>query len=109
MPFNSKIETDKLLQKINKGYFKEWIERIQQNLGLTYIQQKNSNPNLCFKQGDEVRDEYKTHFNSVDFAFFLLAIEMKMEDTHNYAITIPKTTREFWDLVNLGNIKFKSS
>lgn len=107
MPHNDK--TNILLQKVHVGYFREWIEQIQQNLGLTYLPQEDSPSNLCYQHADEVRDEYKTHFNAVDFAFFLLGMGIEKEDSPHYKSKIPSTTQEFWDLVNQGNNKNQSS
>lgn len=102
-------EVNYLLNKIHEGYFRELIEQIQQNLGLTYLQQEDPSTNLCMQHAAEVRDEYKTHFNALDFAFFLLGIGIEKEDSHHSRSTIPTTAQEFWDLVNQGNNKTQSS
>jgi hypothetical protein len=109
MPAISCLEMSTLLQKIHEGCFMGWIEQVQQNLGLTFLKQMDTDFNLCLQHAEEVSDEYKTHFSFIDFAHYLIGVGCSLEDILKQKPNLPTTPGEFWKLVNLGNNKTKIS
>ena len=100
-------EFQNLLQKIHTGEFPEQINSIQKNLELVYIPENTHTPNLCFREAEDVRDEYKTHFSSLDLAYFLVGIDFKGGNNGEKEV-FPKSTEEFWSFVKKGIEKVSS-
>lgn len=96
-----------LLQKIHAGEFQDQINSMQKNLELYYIPENIHTPNLCFREAEEVRDEYKTYFSSLDLAYFLVGIDFKQGNNGEKEV-IPKSTEEFWRFVKKGIEKVSS-
>lgn len=95
-------ELQKVLQKIQAGKFQEMINSIQQKLDLVYLPDNKPTGNLCLRESEEVRDEYRTHFSSLDLAYYLVGIDFEERFKNNSNAANPKSTEMFWLGVSIG-------
>ncbi|EKB49971.1 hypothetical protein [Cecembia lonarensis] len=91
-----------LLQKIHSGEFESMINSIQKTLELVYIPESVPTSNLCFREAKEVCDEYKAHFSSLDFAYYLVGIDFEKRVRNDFNSVIPKSTEKFWQKIRIG-------
>lgn len=80
-------------------------DKIAKELGLTFINQKTSEGNLCFaKNNEELRPEFKEIFTASDLSNYEFALlyseKYKADLIHDL---LPKDRAIFWKLVTLGN------
>jgi hypothetical protein len=99
-------QNDQLIQQIQQkakeGSLEDLVNEIQSKLGLTFELNTSPTPNLCLKNAEEVRDEYKTTFSVQDLAHYLSAIGIKNIHLKTEEITLPKDAATFWRLVRKG-------
>lgn len=81
------------------------INSIQKNLDLVYLPDNNPTANLCFRETEEVRDEYRTHFYNLDLAYYLIGIKFELRFKKDFNAAIPKSTEMFWQSIRIGNGK----
>lgn len=84
------------------------ISRFETAVGMDFIPQKTS-VNICFAENnDELRDDFKQVFTSIDLLdyFYGMFHSIDYRDDffkNNFSnITYPKDTDTFWQLVKLG-------
>ncbi|WP_194973949.1 hypothetical protein [Aquiflexum lacus] len=90
-------------QKAKDGTLKDLMNEFQTNLDLTF--ESNPTPNLCLKDAEEVRDEYKTTFSLQDLTHYLSAIGINKINFKIEKTPIPKDAGTFWELVRRGKSK----
>ena len=85
------------------------IEKIEEQLKLTYLSEKDVNSQVCMANNPEVRDDFKDIFDLKDLINYcyaeLYAPKYLGKDLSNvpfFQIPYPKDTFQFWKLVNLG-------
>ncbi|AFL84577.1 hypothetical protein Belba_2003 [Belliella baltica DSM 15883] len=98
-------ELQNLLQKIQAGEFQDMTNSIQKELNLTYLPDNNPTANLCLREVAEIRDEYRTHFSSLDLAFYLVGIDFEEKIKSDFNSAIPKSTEMFWENIRIGSGK----
>lgn len=81
---------------------KEIIEHIERNLGLSFIDDKYVDGEVCFANSSEVRTEFRQSFSAQDIVNYIQAIEHKMNDKAIVQIPYPKGLDAFWKLVEEG-------
>lgn len=109
MIFQNKDDIDKLIE--NLVYTPEIISRFETGLELDFVPQKISG-NLCFaNDSDELRDDFKQTFTSIDLSNYFYAVlysqtyQKRKEEVsaidffHEHQ---PKGTETFWKLSRLG-------
>lgn len=88
------------------------IGQLERVLGLTYQRQQDpKSTSLCYVNSDEVRDEYKTVFSSVDLLNYVTAIRKSavlnqsnsFRNSDGVLIMYPRNSAMFWKLVKLGS------
>jgi hypothetical protein len=89
-------------QKAKEGSLDDLINKIQSHLELTIELNTTPTQNLCLKNAEEVRDEYKTTFSVQDLAHYLSAIGIKSVNFKTDEIRLPKDSATFWGLVRKG-------
>ncbi|WP_373522862.1 hypothetical protein [Aquiflexum sp.] len=100
---SSKDELFKLIQqKVKDGSIEALLKEIQKSLDLTLDLSSTSTSNLCLKDAEEVRDEYKTTFTLQDLAHYQAAIGINTIYFKIEEIPIPKNVGAFWRLVKEG-------
>jgi hypothetical protein len=96
----SKHEILKTLQKkIEDQSLDEIIVQLQNRLGLIFILKKPENQNLCLKDTDVVRDEYKSIIDLEDLTNYLFAKEISLQELQSNNLPLPDDPNEFWCLV----------
>nr|WP_315196596.1 type ISP restriction/modification enzyme [uncultured Flavobacterium sp.] len=102
-----KLITAETVPKFNP----EIIKLFTDSLGLTFINQKEQEGNVCLANSQELRPEYKETFTSKDLLDYLYAIshsstyrEKNIENLKIDSQNIPVQTDKikFWKLVQLG-------
>lgn len=84
--------------------------RFEKRLGIEFININRVEPNLCYIESEEVRDEYKTTFTQSDILNYIYAMQHSSLPTikenvvggMTMLIPYPKDTNIFWKLVRLG-------
>lgn len=80
------------------------VQQLEKHLQLLFVSEKG-NGNLCFADDIEMRPEFRTTFNAIDFTFYLLAVlESSKIALERAAFPFPNTTTLFWKSVNEGSI-----
>lgn len=81
----------------------ELAEKISKGLGLLFINQTESEGNVCFGNSNELRAEFKETFTSVDLMNYEFAISHseKYKDFISSDF-VPNNREIFWELVALG-------
>ncbi len=95
----------------------EIADRFEKRLGIEFIKINRVEPNLCYIESEEVRDEYKTTFTQSDILKYIYAmqhsslpaIKENVAGGMNMLIPYPKDTNIFWKLVRLGKELEKNS
>ena len=89
----------------------ESVEEFAKKIGLDFVPKKE-NGNVCFaNNNDELRDDFKQVFNTIDFLNYIYAVSFstiskekfqKSFSTDFLKIPFPKVSNDFWKLVKLG-------
>lgn len=89
----------------------ESIGEFAKKIGLDYVQKKE-NGNVCFaNNNDELRDDFKQVFSTVDFLDYIYAVSFSADYKEKFQKTFsidfsrlpfPKVSTAFWKLVKLG-------
>jgi len=99
-----------LYQCINK-LNSELVTQIAEELGLTFVPEKEPEGNVCMVNNKEVRDVFKTTFAIIDILDYIYAVLhsqiyrekykefLKIDFPH---VPFPKNRETFWQLVKLG-------
>lgn len=89
----------------------EMANRFEKRMGIEFINNiDKAEPNLCYIESDEVRDEYRTTFSQSDILNYSYAMQHSSQQTVeknvfngiNMLIPYPKDANIFWKLVRLG-------
>lgn len=91
-----------LSDKNNEAIFSinfEIADKIARSLGLIFLNQKQTG-NVCFANSDEVRQEFRQSFTTIDLLDYVFA--MQHYDTDLQKIPIPIDSMHFWKLVQFG-------
>ena len=86
----------------------ELVEKISNELGLTFMTENEQRGNVCLADSAELRPEFKETFTSTDvlhFKYAVLKSTTNQEENNDFSIlnSVPKDRRIFWELVELGN------
>jgi hypothetical protein len=105
IPFNIFLETAKKLALTDQ----EMAQKITISLGLTFINQKEAEGNVCFADSNEIREEFKETFTAIDLVNYYYAVvnSSAYRESHQKllkidSITIPIDKVKFWRLIQLG-------
>lgn len=88
------------------------IKKIESDLKLTFLSEKDENSLVCMANSPEVRDDFKDVFDFKDLRNYIFAISQSpnvnskhknSSEIKTFEIPYPKTTDQFWKLVNLGS------
>lgn len=81
----------------------ELAEKTSKALGLLFIDQNESESNVCFATSDELRPEFKETFTSVDLMHYEFAV-LHSEKYKEFITSdlVPKERKIFWELVAFG-------
>lgn len=87
------------------------IGQIAESLGMTFINEKALNGNICFVNSDELRPEYKDLFtldNLYDYLYAVWYSSNYKESQNNYPklnfkdLPLPTDKFKFWEYVHFG-------
>jgi predicted helicase len=109
------------LEELNKWYDGVYIDKdsasiqivkkIEENLGLTYIPEKEHIGNVCLANSPEVRDDYKDTFGPLDLFNYIYAVLHSPSHREKYKeliqvefqlVSFPADITIFWQMVRLG-------
>jgi hypothetical protein len=97
--------------KMIKDLDPEVIQNIGHALGLSFVQEKEKESEVCFMNSEELRPEFRLSFAPVDVADYIYAV---LQNISNNAyqeksnkdllleIPYPKDAPDFWGLVKAG-------
>jgi predicted helicase len=88
----------------------EIASHFEKRMGIEFINTDQVEPNLCYIESEEVRDEYRTTFTQSDILYYIYAmqhspyvtIDEKVFSGVNVSILYPKNSTTFWELARLG-------
>ncbi|PRY84558.1 hypothetical protein CLW00_11919 [Mongoliibacter ruber] len=86
-------------QKLKNGSLGDLISKIESRLDLTFEGNTPFNPNLCLKDAEEVRDEFKSTFTQEELFHYLWAIGANVNNFKKMPIPLPENTAIFLQLV----------
>ncbi|RTZ09849.1 DNA methyltransferase [Flavobacterium sp. GSP27] len=87
------------------------VKQIANGLGMTFINEKEIESNVCFANSYEVRPEFKQSFAPIDLLDYIYAVLHSPTYRENYKeflkidfprVPVPPDHLEFWKLVKLG-------
>lgn len=87
------------------------IKRIETDLKLTFLTEKDENSLVCMANSPEVRDDFKDVFDLKDLKDYIYAVlqasnissrPKDLSEVKTCAVPYPKTTGQFWKLVSFG-------
>ena len=107
---NFYIELMTLDQYINK-LNSEFVTQIAEELGLSFVPEKEPEGNVCMVNNKEVRDDFKTTFAIIDILDYIYAVlhsPIYLEKYKEFlkidfpCVPFPKNRETFWQLVKSG-------
>ncbi|MCB0537905.1 MAG: hypothetical protein KDE33_10320 [Bacteroidetes bacterium] len=79
---------------------KDFIDKMNQDLGLTYVEGGNKSGNLCYQNTPELQAEYKITFSKLDVINYLCAVlNIDIFCVEKDAVLFPKDGATFWKSV----------
>ncbi|WP_230080296.1 type ISP restriction/modification enzyme [Winogradskyella marina] len=99
------------MEELQTNHIQKLTKQISKRLGLTFILETEPEGNVCFINSEELRDDYKTSFRTIDVLDYSYALLQSPSNREKYNaflviddpnIPIPKHTDTFWELVRLG-------
>lgn len=84
----------------------EIINQISNCLGLLFINEKETEGNVCFINSNELRPEFRQSFTSIDLLDYCYAVLHsainEVSEINSARITITSDSSVFWELVKYG-------
>lgn len=85
----------------------EIINQVADCLGLLFINEKETEGNVCFVNSNELRPEFRQNFTSIDLLDYCYAVLHstinEFSEINSARIPITSDTSVFWKLVNYGS------
>ena len=101
------LETSERTPNLNA----EIIKEMAKGLGLTFVNEKQTDGNVCCADSEEVRPEYRLTFAPIDVLDYIYAVLHSPSYREKYKeflkidfprVPYPKDVKTFWELVELG-------
>jgi len=81
--------------RLNSDLEKELIRKLEQSLGLVFLEEPPGG-NLCYSHSNnDLRDEFREFFSAMDFQHFLKSFEGRV-------VEVPEDRSDFWRAVAEG-------
>jgi len=85
----------------------EIINQVSECLGLQFINEKETEGNVCFINSNELRPEFRQNFTSIDLLDYCYAVLHspinEFSEINSVRIPITSDSSVFWELVNYGS------
>lgn len=85
----------------------EIINQVADYLGLLFINEKETEGNVCFVNSNELRPEFRQNFTSIDLLDYCYAVLHspinEISEINSVRIPITSNSSVFWELVNYGS------
>ncbi|MCD0472378.1 type ISP restriction/modification enzyme [Flavobacterium sp. JAS] len=86
----------------------EFMKQIAKNLDLLFVNEKESEGNVCFANSEELRPEFRQSFTTIDvldYCYAILHSSIYQESLKNDSqkIPVPSDCDVFWRLVQFGS------
>ena len=103
----SLLETNERTPNLNP----EIVKEIAKGLGLSFVNEKETESNVCFANSEEVRPEFKQSFAPIDLLDYIYAVLHSPTYREKYKeflkidfprVPYPTDMKTFWQLVELG-------